>query len=762
MSKSTQTSQRENSEDTASKSSSSNAPESESSSPSRQVLEGRPYPLGSTWDGLGANFAIFSENADKVELCLFDSEDDKRETERIELPEYNNHVWHGYLPNIRPGQLYGYRVYGPWAPKLGQRFNHRKLLLDPYAKAIARPVKWDNSLFAYKIGNANDDLVKDDRDSAAYAPLSVVIDPSFTWGDDKAPDIPWNKTIIYETHVKGMTKLHPALPEELRGTYAGLSHPKIIEHFTSLGITAVELMPVHYRVVNRSFEERGVSDYWGYNTLGFFAPDARFASTSHGVMDAVHEFKMMVRALHAAGIEVILDVVYNHTIEGNHLGPSLSFRGIDNLAYYRTVTKEPRFYMDYTGCGNTLNMMHPRVIQLIMDSLRYWVEEMHVDGFRFDLASALARELHDVDKLGAFFDVIQQDPVISRVKLIAEPWDLGMGGYQVGNFPVLWTEWNGQYRDTARRFIKGDAGVLGQLATRLTGSSDLYEHSGRKPHASINFVTCHDGFTLHDLVSYNEKHNLANKENNQDGENHNNSWNLSVEGPTDDPVVKKLRYQQKRNFIAMLFLSIGVPMLSGGDELGRTQQGNNNAYCQDNEISWYNWDLSEEDKQFLEYVKEIIAIRKRQLVIHRKDFFKGYRRVEGSRVNEIIWLRPDGKAMKETDWVDSERRTFGIVIEGRGIEETDHFGRTLIGHTMLLLCNSDHRDFDFQLPNRKDGQAWNLLVDTSQSVGMLCWQLNSKFQLKARSIALFELAPKVEEEESAEPPSPPTVAPGAS
>jgi len=761
MTKSIQTNQRDKSEDAAADGSSGGvATETEGARATRPIQEGRPYPLGSTWDGLGANFAIFSENADKVELCLFDSVEAKRETERIELPEFNNHVWHGYLPNIRPGQLYGYRVYGPWAPKLGQRFNHRKMLLDPYAKSIARPVKWDDSLFSYKLGKVDGDLIKDDRDSAAYAPLSVVIDPSFTWGDDKAPDIPWNKTIIYEAHVKGLTKLHTGIAEEFRGTYAGLAQPKMIEHFTSLGITAVELMPVHYRAVNRSFEERGVTDYWGYNTLGFFAPDARFASSAHGTMDAVNEFKMMVRALHAAGIEVILDVVYNHTIEGNHLGPSLSFRGIDNMSYYRTLVKDPRYYMDYTGCGNTLNMMHPRVIQLIMDSLRYWVEEMHVDGFRFDLASALARELHDVDRLSAFFDVIQQDPVISRVKLIAEPWDLGAGGYQVGNFPVLWTEWNGQYRDTARRFIKGDAGVMGELATRLTGSSDLYEHSGRKPHASINFVTCHDGFTLHDLVSYNDKHNLANKENNNDGENHNNSWNCSIEGPTDDPVVTKLRYQQKRNFIAMLFLSIGVPMLSGGDELGRTQHGNNNAYCQDSEISWYNWDLSEEDKQFFEYVKEIIAIRKRQLVIRRKDFFKGYRRVEGSRVNEIIWLRPDGKAMKENDWTDFERRCIGIVIEGRGIEETDQFGRPLIGHTMLLLCNSDHVDMDFQLPNRKDGQAWNLLVDTSQSVGMLCWQLNSKFNLKARSIALFELAPRAEEEEVTETPSP-TVAPDA-
>jgi glycogen operon protein len=726
-----------------------------------QIQEGKPYPLGATWDGLGTNFALFSENADNVELCLFDSQTPTRQCERIELPEYNNHVWHGYLPNIRPGQLYGYRVYGPWKPEEGLRFNHRKLLVDPYAKSIVRAVKWDDSLFGYKISatTKDADLHKDDRDSVAFAPLCEVIDPSFTWGDDKPPDVPWNKTIIYEAHVKGLTMKHPAIPEDQRGTYSALASPPIIEHFKGLGITAVELMPVHHRVVNRSFEQRGLTDYWGYNTLGFFAPDTRFASISNGTMNAAQEFKLMVRALHAAGIEVILDVVYNHTIEGNHFGPTLSFRGIDNTSYYRTVVETPRYYMDYTGCGNTLNMRHPRVLQLIMDSLRYWVQEMHVDGFRFDLASALARELYDVDHLSAFFDVIQQDPVISRVKLIAEPWDLGEGGYQVGNFPSLWTEWNGKYRDTVRRFIKGDAGVLGEIATRLTGSSDLYEHSGRRPHASINFVTCHDGFPLHDLVSYNGKHNEANGENNQDGENHNNSWNCGVEGPTDDEAVKKLRYQQKRNLIAALFLSIGVPMLSGGDELGRTQGGNNNAYCQDNDISWYNWDLDEEDAQFLEYVKEIIAIRKRQLVIHRKDFFKGYRRVEGTKINEIIWLRQDGKVMKESDWTNPERRTLGIVIEGRGIEETDHLGQKLIGHTMLLLCNADHRDFDFQLPNRKDGKAWNLLVDTSQSVGKLCWRLNSKFALKARSIALFELAPMPEDMPDQEPS--PTVSPDA-
>jgi isoamylase len=706
-----------------------------------QLGPGKPYPLGANWDGMGVNFAIFSENATKVELCLFDSTEAEKEAQRIELPENNAFVWHGYLKDIRPGQIYGYRVHGPFDPENGHRFNANKVLVDPYARCIVRSVKWDDSLFGYTIGSEEEDLSFDERDSAANAPLCAVVDPSFIWGEDKPPGIPWNKTIIYEAHVKGFTKLNPFIPEELRGTYAGIAHDSVIQHLQELGITALELMPVHHRVNNRSFIERGLSDYWGYNTLSFFAPDNRFSSMN-GPTDHIQEFKVMVRALHAAGIEVILDVVYNHTIEGSHLGPTVCFRGVDNVSYYRTVAENQRYYMDYTGCGNTLNMVHPRVIQLIMDSLRYWVQEMHVDGFRFDLASALARELYDVDSLGSFFDVIQQDPVISQVKLIAEPWDLGEGGYQVGNFPVLWTEWNGKYRDAMRQFVKGDSGQLGQFATRFTGSADLYEHGGRRPHASINFVTCHDGFTLTDLVSYNEKHNLANGEENRDGESHNNSWNCSSEGPSKDKAVVALRYQQKRNFMAILFLSIGVPMLSGGDELGRTQGGNNNAYCQDNEISWYQWDLNDDDKKFLEFVKKIIAIRKNQPVIERKAFFKGEETIEHGLPSDIVWLSPIGKTMEESDWTDAEGRTVGVLLKASGVEEKLI---TLPAHgahppkTLLLIANTAHLPVNFLLPEQPEGNCWRLLLETSEKITEQTWKLESEFPLASRSVALFEL-----------------------
>jgi isoamylase len=706
-----------------------------------QLGPGKPYPLGATWDGLGVNFAIFSENATKVELCLFDSAEAEKEAQRIEMPENNAFVWHGYLKDIRPGQIYGYRVHGPSDPENGHRFNANKVLVDPYARCIVRSVKWDDSLFGYTIGSVEEDLSFDESDSAAHAPLCAVVDPSFIWAEDKPPGIPWNKTIIYEAHVKGFTKLNTFIPEELRGTYAGIAHDSVIQHLQDLGITALELMPVHHRVNNRSFIDRGLSDYWGYNTLSFFAPDNRFASMN-GPTDHIQEFKMMVRALHAAGIEVILDVVYNHTVEGNHLGPTLCFKGVDNVSYYRTVAENQRYYMDYTGCGNTLNMVHPRVIQLIMDSLRYWVQEMHVDGFRFDLASALARELYDVDSLGSFFDVIQQDPVISQVKLIAEPWDLGEGGYQVGNFPVLWTEWNGKYRDAIRQFVKGDAGQLGQFATRFTGSADLYEHGGRRPHASINFITCHDGFTLTDLVSYNEKHNLANGEENRDGESHNNSWNCSNEGPSKDKAVIALRYQQKRNFMAILFLSIGVPMLSGGDELGRTQGGNNNAYCQDNEISWYQWDLNDDDKQFLEFVKKMIAIRKNQPVIERKAFFKGEETLEHGLPSDIVWLSPEGKTMDEADWTDAEGRTVGVLLKASGVEEKLI---TLPVHgapppkTLLLIANTAHVGVNFLLPEQPEGNCWHLLLETSEKISEQTWKLESEFPLAGRSLALFEL-----------------------
>ncbi|MCA1556912.1 MAG: glycogen debranching protein GlgX, partial [Acidobacteria bacterium] len=555
-----------------------------------QVWPGQPYPLGATWDGAGVNFALFSENATRVELCLFDGLDARRETMRITLPEQTDQVWHAYLPEARPGQLYGYRVHGPYKPRAGHRFNPNKLLIDPYGKAIASTVDWRDQVFGYTIGHEDEDLSFDVRDSSPFIPKCVVVDPAFSWGDDKHPRTPWHKTLIYEMHVKGFTKLHPHVPENLRGTYTGMTHPSVIEYLLSLGVTAVELLPVHQSVSGKHLSEKGLTNYWGYNSVAFFAPDVRYSSSGH-LGQQVTEFKTMVKTLHREGIEVILDVVYNHTGEGNQMGPTLAFRGIDNAAYYRLVGDDSRYYMDYTGTGNTLNMTHPRTLQLIMDSLRYWVLEMHVDGFRFDLASALARELHEVDRLGAFFDIIHQDPVISQVKLIAEPWDLGEGGYQVGNFPVLWAEWNGVYRDVVRGFWRGDRGLVDNLAFRLTGSSDLYERSGRSPYASINFVTAHDGFTLRDLVSYNQKHNEANGEDNRDGTDDNISFNYGTEGPTGDPQIEAVRARQQRNFLATLLLSQGVPMLQAGDEMGRTQQGNNNPYCQDNEISWLDWSV---------------------------------------------------------------------------------------------------------------------------------------------------------------------------
>ncbi len=716
-----------------------------------RVLPGKPYPLGATWDGLGVNFALFSENASKVELCLFDSADAKFESERIEMPEYNNYTWHVYLKDMRPGQVYGYRVYGEYDPEDGLRFNPNKILVDPYAKAIVREGTWHDSLFGYQVGHKNEDLSFDDRDSAPYAPLCAVVDPSFTWGDDKRPDTPWHKTIIYEAHPKGLTALHPDIDPEIRGTYAAVASEPIIRHLKKLGVTALELMPIHQRLDNDNLIEAGLTNYWGYNTLGFFAPELRYTHY-RGATDQVREFKMMVRALHAAGIEVILDVVYNHTAEGNELGPTICFRGIDNTSYYRPMAKKPRFYMDYTGCGNTLNLTHPHVLQMIMDSLRYWVQEMRVDGFRFDLASALARELYDVDKLSAFFDVIQQDPIISQVKLIAEPWDLGQGGYQVGNFPILWTEWNGQYRDTVRSFVKGDQGLVGRMATRLTGSSDLYEHTGRSPHASINFVCCHDGFTMVDLVSYNTKHNMANLENNRDGESHNSSWNCGVEGETDDPKIKELRLRQRRNFMAILMFSLGVPMISGGDEVGRTQKGNNNAYCQDNELSWTNWELEPEEEAFLSFVQRLTAIRQSQPVFQRRKFFKGKIADKGAQYyRDLIWLNPDGTEMSNADWLDSERRYFGVVFVGNNIDELDEHGHKIVGDTLMMLCNMHWEDHLFSLPPSKKSKSWRgpildleqktwkLLIETGGSLSTSCWPLQSTFNLLGRSIALFQL-----------------------
>jgi glycogen operon protein len=659
--------------------------------PMSAVWPGRPYPLGATWDGEGANFALFSEHAERVELCLFDASG-RREVQRITLPERTDEVFHGYLPECRPGQLYGYRVHGPYKPEHGHRFNPNKLLLDPYARIIAGTIRWADSMFGYGIGNRREDLSFDRRDSAGGMPKCKVIDSAFTWGEDRRPDVPWNDMVIYETHVRGFTMRHPDVPPALRGTYAGLACAPVIEYLKRLGITTVELMPVHAFVDDRHLLDRGLRNYWGYNTIGFFAPESRFSASGK-----VNEFKTMVKTLHSAGIEVILDVVYNHTAEGNHMGPTLSFRGIDNASYYRLVHGSPRYYMDFTGTGNTLNMRHPRVLQLLMDSLRYWVTEMHVDGFRFDLASALARELHEVDRLGAFFDLLRQDPVLNGVKLIAEPWDLGAGGYQVGNFPAGWAEWNDKYRDTVRAYWKGDGGLIGEFARRFTGSSDLYSHSGRHPYASINFVAAHDGFTLHDLVAYNDKHNDANGEGNRDGHSHNLSWNCGAEGPTDDPNVNALRERQKRNFLATVFLSQGVPMLLAGDETGRTQGGNNNAYCQDNEISWVDWDFDDRDHKLLDFTRRLIALRRNHYVFHRRHFFQG-RPLRGKGVKDIVWLRPDGAEMSDEEWDQHFARSLGVYIAGEGLTEVDGRGRVVHDDNFLLLFNAHHETITFQLP----------------------------------------------------------------
>jgi glycogen operon protein len=699
---------------------------------------GQPYPLGATWNGRGVNFALFSEHATHVELCLFPSADSHRESARIPLIEQIDMVWHAFVPDLRPGQVYGCRVHGPYDPGAGHRFNPAKLLVDPYAKAIARAVSWDDAMFGYRIGDAQGDLSCDDRDSAAHAPLAAVIDPRFAWGDDRLPRTPWHETVIYEAHAKGLTALHPDVPESLRGTYAGLATPVVIDHLRSLGITALELMPVHHHSYDRHLVERGLTNYWGYNTLSFFAPDLRYAA-ARDALGSVREFKEMVKALHAAGIEVILDVVYNHTAEGNQLGPTLSLRGIDNAAYYRLSPDDRRYYMDFTGCGNTLNMTHPRVLQLIMDSLRYWVLEMHVDGFRFDLASALARELYDVDRLGAFFDIIHQDPVLSQVKLIAEPWDLGEGGYQVGNFPVLWTEWNGRYRDCVRRFWRGDGGTVAELATRLAGSADLYAHNGRRPFASINFVTAHDGFTLHDLVSYDHKHNDANGEGNRDGENHNLSWNCGVEGPTDDPAVDELRERQKRNFIATLMLSQGVPMISGGDELSRTQHGSNNAYCQDNEISWTDWTLTGRRRAFLDFCRRAVQLMRTQPVLRRRRFLQG-RPLRDVAAKDIMWLAPSGQEMSDAEWSADHVKCLGVRLSGDAIDEVYEDGAPVHGDTLLYLMNASDGSIPFILPSFVVRPRWETILETfdDRRVGEIR-DGGMPYPLAAHSLAVMRL-----------------------
>lgn len=677
----------------------------------QRIWPGRPYPLGATWDGSGVNFALYSENATKVELCLFDSADAKTESAKIVLEDNTDMVWHAYLPDVLPGQIYGYRVHGPYDPAHGHRFNPNKVLLDPYAKALARETTWCDEMWGYKVGDPAADLSFDERDNAASAPLAAVLDEAFTWGDDRSPQTPWNKTIIYEMHVKGFTKLNQDVPEKQRGTYSGVGSDASIRYLKELGVTAVELLPVHEHVDDRYLVERGLVNYWGYNTLGFFAPESAYTSAGTAA-EGVREFKTMVRNLHAAGIEVILDVVYNHTAEGNQMGPTLSFRGIDNAGYYRMSPEDPRYYMDFTGCGNTFHMRNPRVLQLIMDSLRYWIQSMHVDGFRFDLASTLARELHDVDKLGAFFDIIHQDPVISQVKLIAEPWDLGAGGYQVGNFPALWSEWNGKYRDCIRHFWKGDGGVASEFATRFCGSSDLYEWSSRKPHASINFVTAHDGFCLADLVSYDHKHNEANGEENRDGSDDNISWNCGAEGPTDDPAILEVRAKKQRAFIATLLLSQGVPMLLGGDEIGHSQKGNNNVYCQDNELSWLNWELDDAKKSLLNFTRRVIAFFHEQPVFHRRRFFHG-QQLQGSTNREILWVGTDGKEMSIEAWNSSFVRCLGVQLFGTALD-VDERGEDVTGDTVLLMFNADHDVMiPFVLPPTGSAHPWELVFDSA-------------------------------------------------
>ena len=669
------------------------------------IWPGSPYPLGATYDGGGTNFAIFSEVAHQIELCLLD--DDGKET-RLALPEHDALVWHGYLPRVSPGTRYGFRVHGPYEPSAGLRCNPNKLLLDPYAKAIDGNIEWNEALFSYRF---DDPTSYNDDDSAPYTMYSVVINPFFDWADDRPLRVPYYESVIYEAHVKGMTARHPGVPSDVQGSYAGLAHPAMIKHFRDLGITAVELMPVHQFVHDSTLTDQGLSNYWGYNTIGFFAPHNGYASFGTRGQQ-VQEFKAMVRTLHRAGIEVILDVVYNHTAEGNHLGPTLSLRGIDNPAYYRLVDDDRQYYYDTTGTGNSLNVRHHESLRLIMDSLRYWVLDMHVDGFRFDLAASLAREFHEVNRLAAFFDLVNQDPVVSQVKLIAEPWDVGDGGYQVGGFPPLWTEWNGKYRDTVRDFWRGEPASLAEFGSRFTGSSDLYEADGRRPIASINFVTAHDGFTLNDLVSYNEKHNDANGEDNRDGESHNRSWNCGAEGPTEDSGIRILRERQKRNFLATLLLSQGVPMIAHGDELSRTQNGNNNVYCQDDEISWVDWEDAREHEVLTEFTAALTRLRAEHPVFRRRRFFQG-RPIHGSDIHDIAWLRPDGRQMSDEDWNGGLDRSVAIFLNGQGIPERDQLGEQIVDDSFLLLVNPHHQQITFTLPEEAYGRMWQIVIDTA-------------------------------------------------
>jgi isoamylase len=700
-----------------------------------KIFPGNAYPLGATWTGEGINFALYADNASAVELCLFDSADATHESARINIAERSYSIWHVFLPELRPGQLYGYRVYGPYDPPAGHRYNPNKLLIDPYAKAIAGTVAWNDAMFGYDVGAEEEDLSFSQTDSAPYTPKCVVIDPSFDWGTSERPRIPYHKTIIYEAHVKGFTKMHPDIPKEIRGTYAGIAHTVTINYLKELGITAIELMPVHHFVSDRHLEEKGLRNYWGYNTIGYFAPDVRYSS-SGGTGQQVTEFKAMVKALHEAGIEVILDVVYNHTAEGNHMGPTLSFRGIDNASYYR-LTEDKRFYMDYTGTGNTLNANLPNVLRMLMDSLRYWIIEMHVDGFRFDLAATLARELHEVNRLSAFFDIIHQDPVISQVKLIAEPWDVGEGGYQVGKFPPGWAEWNGKYRDCMRDYWRGAESVLGEFALRFTGSPDLYESDYRRPTASVNFITAHDGFTLRDLVSYNEKRNIENGEDNKDGDSHNRSWNCGTEGETDNEEVLALRRRQQRNFLTTLFLSQGVPMLVAGDEFGRTQRGNNNAYCQDNEISWMDWKNA--DAALLNFTKNLIQTRKNHPVFCRRRWFQG-QPITGTKVQDIAWFLPNAKEMDEKHWTNDFAKSLGVYFDGLGIHWVDPQGQRITDDSFYIIFNAHHEAMEYTLPGVNYGKHWWKVLDTNDGTYTIddhTFNAGSKIKVEARSVVLL-------------------------
>lgn len=696
---------------------------------------GKSFPLGATWDGKGVNFTLYSENATGVDLCLFNTPQDEVEFERIPITEYSELIWHIYIPGLKPGQLYGYRVHGPYEPENGHRFNANKLLIDPYAKAISGTINWDDSLFGYEIGSPDEDMSFSETDNAAYVPKSVVIDHNFDWEDDKAPCIEYYNSVIYEAHVKGFTKMHPDIPENIRGTYAGIAHPVTINYLKDLGITAIELMPVHHFLNDRHLVNEGLTNYWGYNTIGFFAPDPRYSSS--GVLgEQVIEFKNMVKELHKAGIEVILDVVYNHTGEGSQMGPTLSFRGIDNASYYR-LTDDKRFYMDYTGTGNTLNANLPNVLRLMMDSLRYWILEMHVDGFRFDLAATLARELHEVNRLSAFFDIIHQDPTISQVKLIAEPWDIGEGGYQVGKFPPGWGEWNGKYRDSIRDFWSGAESTLAEFGDRITGSSDLYKLY-RRPTASVNFITAHDGFTLNDLVSYNEKHNEANGEDNNDGESHNRSWNCGVEGPTDDAAINELRERQKRNFLTTLFLSQGVPMLVAGDEMSRTQQGNNNSYCQDNEISWINW--ATVDRELMAFTRKIIGLRKNHAAFSRKNWFKG-EPDQKSGVADIAWFLPDGTEMTEDHWNHDFAKSIAVFLNGLGLHSVNAEGNKVIDDSFYIIFNAHDEALNYNLPKKQYAKDWELLIDTSKKQTddvKKTFKAQSAIKVEGRSVVLLQ------------------------